>query len=146
MTPALRPNLSLNLNLKPLGENKLLGSARESYNTQNKPQNENADDNTFAPPQESKEIYINKNAETQFDNYINASYCNSSEQLKLFIAAQAPKSNTVADFLQMIFENNVTLCLMVSSWSDNGKEKCTRYIGKKLDEGTEEGRETGQGH
>ena len=50
MTPALRPNLSLNLNLRPVEENKLLGSARETSNAQNKPQNENADDNTFAPP------------------------------------------------------------------------------------------------
>ena len=93
----------------------------------------------FAPPQEAKEIFIDKNGETNFDNYINASYCNSSEHLKLFIAAQAPKSNTAADFMKMIFENNVGLCLMVTDWfiindKQQKEDKCFRYIGKKLDD------------
>ena len=134
MTPLIRPNL--NLRLKNDGENKPLGSARASTHTQNT-------NSAFAPPQEAKEIFIEKNQETQFDNYINASYCNSSEHLKLFIAATAPKQNTAADFMQMIFENNVTLCLMVTDWfymnGNKKEEKCFRYIGKKLDDGTEEG-------
>lgn len=47
----------------------------------------NQDLNPFAPPQEAKEINVAMNSETKFDNYINASYLNSCEQLKLFIAA-----------------------------------------------------------
>ena len=90
MTPLIRPNI--NLKLKDEGENKPLGSARASTHTQNT-------NTAFAPPQEAKEIFIDKNEETKFDNYINASYCNSSEHLKLFIAATAPKQNTAADFM-----------------------------------------------
>jgi len=71
------------------------------------------------------------NSETKFDNYINASYLNSCEQLKLFIAAQAPTEKTTADFLQMIFENNVTLVLMLCEFKVKGKEQCYRYLGKR---------------
>ena len=71
------------------------------------------------------------NSETKFDNYINASYLNSCEQLKLFIAAQAPTEKTTADFLQMIFENNVTLVFMLCEFKVKGKEQCFRYLGKR---------------
>jgi len=71
------------------------------------------------------------NVDTKFDNYINASYINSSEQLKLFIAAQAPKKHTTADFLQMIFENNVTLVTMLCEFKVKEKEQCYRYLGKQ---------------
>ena len=104
MTPSLRPKLGFSETEETKDK---LFSARHKTSQFN---------DMFAPPQEAKEIFIDKNGETNFDNYINASYCNSSEHLKLFIAAQAPKQNTAADFMQMIFENNVGLCLMVTDW------------------------------
>ena len=102
--------------------------ASRSSNNMLKP---NQELNPFAPPQEAKESNNMNNQDTKFDNYINASYINSSEQLKLFIAAQAPKKHTTADFLQMIFENNVTLVTMLCEWKYKDKEQCYRYLGKQ---------------
>ncbi|KAF8569963.1 hypothetical protein P879_01464 [Paragonimus westermani] len=44
-----------------------------------------------------------------------------------FIASQAPIKNTIDDFWQMIWEQNVRIIVMLTKLNEDGKEKCVRY-------------------
>ncbi|KAA3677862.1 uncharacterized protein DEA37_0007772, partial [Paragonimus westermani] len=44
-----------------------------------------------------------------------------------FIASQAPIKNTIDDFWQMIWEQNVHIIVMLTKLNEDGKEKCVRY-------------------
>jgi receptor-type tyrosine-protein phosphatase C len=46
---------------------------------------------------------------------VNASFINGYQQPKQFIAAQAPTVASIADFWQMVFEQNITLVVMLTS-------------------------------
>ena len=69
-------------------------------------------------------------SEESFDDYINASWIDSSLKKQLIIAASAPKDKTAADFLHMIMEHNVKLVMKVCDDKVSGREQCYRYTGK----------------
>ncbi len=45
-----------------------------------------------------------------------------------YIAAQGPISNTCVDFWQMIWEQNISLIVMVTDFTEAGHEKCFPYL------------------
>ena len=49
-------------------------------------------------------------------NYINASWIRDSKGVNRYIATQAPMNNTVIDFWQMCFEQNVSVIVMLSEF------------------------------
>ena len=60
-------------------------------------------------------------------DYINASFIPGFHQSDLFIAAQAPKPNTVDDFWQLILEQRVSTIVMLTRLVELGMEKCMDY-------------------
>ena len=56
------------------------------------------------------------------NDYVNASYIDSTMHKNLLIAASAPTKSIVPHFLQMIIENRVTLIMKVCDFKVNGKE------------------------
>ena len=65
------------------------------------------------------------------EDYINASWVDSSLKKQLIIAAMAPKQSNVTDFLHMIMEHNVKLVMKVCQDKYNSSEQCFRYTGKE---------------
>ncbi|KAJ1139360.1 hypothetical protein NDU88_005735 [Pleurodeles waltl] len=76
-----------------------------------------------------------RRADSQDENsYINANYIKGYEGLeKVFIATQGPMLNTVNDFWEMVWQEDVPVIIMITKLKE-GKEKCFHYWPEK--EGT----------
>jgi len=72
-------------------------------------------------------------------DYINASFIKGEDNT--YIAAQGPLPDTTADFWRMIWDEDVTVLLMLTKTNENGRKKCHQYYPEK-EEG-EEGMEYG---
>ncbi|XP_061180601.1 receptor-type tyrosine-protein phosphatase mu-like [Saccostrea echinata] len=44
-----------------------------------------------------------------------------------YIAAQGPRKNTLADFIKMIWQENIECIIMFTNLVENGKNKCAKY-------------------
>ena len=60
-------------------------------------------------------------------DYINASFIPGFHVSNTFIAAQAPKSGTIASFWEMVRDQHVTTVVMLTRVVELGKEKCACY-------------------
>lgn len=67
-------------------------------------------------------------AQSQEDSdYINANYIRGYDgKEKVYIATQGPMPNTVADFWEMVWQEDVSLIVMLTQLRE-GKEKCVHY-------------------
>lgn len=76
-----------------------------------------------------------RRADSQDENsYINANYIKGYEgREKVFIATQGPMLNTVTDFWEMVWQEDVPVIIMITKLKE-GKEKCFHYWPEK--EGT----------
>ncbi|XP_033739265.1 scavenger receptor class F member 1-like [Pecten maximus] len=61
------------------------------------------------------------------NDYINASYIDGIDSERQYIATQGPKDDTVADFWQMIWENNTGKVIMLANLIELGRPKCHQY-------------------
>ncbi|OWF45753.1 Receptor-type tyrosine-protein phosphatase alpha [Mizuhopecten yessoensis] len=59
--------------------------------------------------------------------YINASYIDSFEQPKAYIATQGPLKHTVGDFWRMIWKERSEKIVMLTELQENEKIKCVQY-------------------
>ena len=62
-------------------------------------------------------------------NYINASPIIINNN-KYFISTQGPKTETIEDFWEMVWEQNSNVIVMLCNEVEGGKEKCARYWDK----------------
>ena len=60
-------------------------------------------------------------------DFINASHVPGFYSPEHFIAAQAPKPNTLNSFWQMIWEQRIQSIVMLTNLEEMGKKKCTQY-------------------
>ncbi|CAM4667114.1 unnamed protein product [Lepidochelys kempii] len=60
-------------------------------------------------------------------DYINASYVDSYRSPHFFIAAQGPLPGTVGDFWQMIWQEKVSVIVMLTGLVEQNKTKCEQY-------------------
>ncbi|XP_042869783.1 receptor-type tyrosine-protein phosphatase epsilon-like [Penaeus japonicus] len=67
-------------------------------------------------------------------DYINASYVNSYQRERAFIASQGPKDfgvSTIDDFWRMIWHNNIRVVVMVTKLVEGGRVKVAQYWPEK---------------
>ncbi|XP_044729412.1 phosphatidylinositol phosphatase PTPRQ [Chrysoperla carnea] len=69
----------------------------------------------------------------EFSDYINASYIKGYSSDVEYIATQGPKEETIDDFWQMVYENDVKQIVMVTNLTEKGKSKCYKYYPEELD-------------
>ncbi|XP_067138555.1 tyrosine-protein phosphatase non-receptor type 4-like [Centruroides vittatus] len=76
-------------------------------------------------------------------DYINASYVNmeipNTGIINKYIATQGPLPNTCAEFWQMVWEQDSTIIVMVTTLTEQGQAKCYRYWPQSLRESIEYG-------
>ncbi|KAL6468659.1 hypothetical protein MHYP_G00221830 [Metynnis hypsauchen] len=85
------------------------------------------DDVSNGSDAEEDEDYSSDEEDETPTKYINASYLDGYWCPKGLIAAQGPLSDTVADFLQMLYQHRVKTVVMLSDCTENGQEFCFQY-------------------
>ncbi|XP_071083720.1 receptor-type tyrosine-protein phosphatase mu-like [Haliotis cracherodii] len=64
---------------------------------------------------------------TDGSDYINANYITGHDDTPTYIATQGPTHVTIADFWQMIWQENVTEIVMLTNLMEKKKKKCEQY-------------------
>ncbi|PRP85959.1 receptor-type tyrosine-protein phosphatase F-like [Planoprotostelium fungivorum] len=72
-----------------------------------------------------------QSADTEGSDYINASYIKGEDNS--YIAAQGPLPETTADFWKMVWDDDVSVLLMLTKTNENGRKKCHQYYPEKED-------------
>ena len=111
-------------------EYKSLGSIALRYPCENAVMEHNKVKNKYKMifPYDKSRVILPPLDDQFMTTYINASFipgCYCSEK---FIAAQAPKDNTVEDFWRMIMEFNVTNIVMLTNIIEGNRKKCEMYF------------------
>ncbi|XP_040472903.1 tyrosine-protein phosphatase non-receptor type 7 isoform X2 [Falco naumanni] len=88
---------------------------------------------TILPNPESR-VCLRRARSQEEDSYINANYITGyAGRLREYIATQGPMLNTVTDFWEMVWQEEVPLIVMITKLQER-KEKCVHYWPEK--EGT----------
>uniref|UniRef100_A0A8C9KD98 protein-tyrosine-phosphatase n=1 Tax=Panthera tigris altaica TaxID=74533 RepID=A0A8C9KD98_PANTA len=61
------------------------------------------------------------------EDYINASYVNAANLVNKYIAAQGPLPHTCAQFWQVIWDQKLSLIVMLTTLTERGRTKCHQY-------------------
>ncbi|XP_065939425.1 receptor-type tyrosine-protein phosphatase epsilon [Magallana gigas] len=64
---------------------------------------------------------------TENGDYINANFIKNAYGETAYIASQGPRANTVVDFWQMVWQENVSVIAMVTNLMEGATIKCQRY-------------------
>ncbi|XP_028392980.1 tyrosine-protein phosphatase non-receptor type 21-like [Dendronephthya gigantea] len=79
-------------------------------------------------PYEESRVHLDSSSNTSGNDYINASFIKVKVSNKpfIFIATQSPMQSTMSDFLQMIWEQDVKIVVMLYNKKE-GSQECHRY-------------------
>ncbi|XP_067124638.1 receptor-type tyrosine-protein phosphatase mu-like isoform X3 [Centruroides vittatus] len=78
-------------------------------------------------PYDDNRVILKSMPDANSSDYINASYIDGYNRVREYIATQGPKENTISDFWRMVWQENSSVIVMVTSLVENGKNKCAKY-------------------
>nr|XP_039255677.1 receptor-type tyrosine-protein phosphatase epsilon-like [Styela clava] len=78
-------------------------------------------------PYERNRVKINPLNDEIDVPYVNASYIESYDDSYAIIAAQGPVSASVENFWRSVFDNDVSIIIMLTDCKENNKEQCVQY-------------------
>src|SRR3954453_15837138 len=70
-------------------------------------------------------LYIKRSGNNT--DYINASYIETPQKVRRYIATQGPLENTFEDFWSMVWEQRSFVIVMLTKEHEKGRVKCARY-------------------
>ncbi|KAI5610225.1 receptor-type tyrosine-protein phosphatase C isoform X1 [Silurus asotus] len=85
------------------------------------------DESSHESDADDEEEYSSDEEDDALTKYINASYVDGYWSPNSFIVAQGPMADTVADFLQMLYQKKVKSVFMLSDCTENDVEFCSQY-------------------
>nr|XP_022318789.1 uncharacterized protein LOC111121708 isoform X2 [Crassostrea virginica] len=78
-------------------------------------------------PYDHSRVVLKFQRDKNGSDYINANFIDSMDERKKYIATQGPKTNTVADFWRMAWQEGVHQIIMLTNTIEDGKIKCETY-------------------
>ncbi|XP_074593902.1 protein tyrosine phosphatase 69D isoform X2 [Brevipalpus obovatus] len=98
-------------------------TSRDCELSENRPKNRYPDIKCY----DQTRVKLSPLDDTPGSDYINANFVEGYKGRKLYICAQGPLERTVSDFWWMIYEQKITVIVMLTKIEENGKIKCAQY-------------------
>ncbi|CAB3388960.1 Hypothetical predicted protein, partial [Cloeon dipterum] len=99
----------------------------QSWHCGSKPENKSKNRHANFAAYDSSRVKLELLPGDENSDYINANYVDAYERPKAYIAGQGPTAETIDDFWRMVWQEKVSLIVMLTNLLEGGKKKCEKY-------------------